>query len=140
MPVSETTEEKKDDGERTTVVTGCVIRDNYQGDDYYAKVTVRRRRPIRQTIQRDGRVELADIFVQRTSDNPLKKHHHFVMTSLDGKGLYMLRDKNGNEELRRECSIWDLGNVFGNLVTKILQQPWAEDRPKSISKGERGRP
>jgi hypothetical protein len=62
MPVSETTEEKKDDGERTTVVTGCVIRDNYQGDDYYAKVTVRRRRPIRQTIQRDGRVELADIF------------------------------------------------------------------------------
>lgn len=120
-------EPNKVKGEKTTVVSGCVIRDSHSGDSYYAKVTVTRRRPIRQTLQRDGRVELADIFVQWSSDNPLKKHHHFVVTSLDGNGVYMLRDKNGDEVGRRESSIWDLGNVFGNLITKLLQQPWSED-------------
>ena len=99
----------------------CFIQDDFLGDKFSAKVILRKRSPIRPSLQKDGKVELADIFIESISANH-GNHHHFVVKTLNGEGLYMVRDPDGNEVHRRECSIWDLGNLFGKLVSQTLQR------------------
>ena len=82
---------------------------------------MRKRCPIRQTLQKNGNVEISDIFIESISSNHKKSHHHFIMQKLNGEGLYLFRDEN-DLETRRMCTIWDLGNLFGSLVMGALQE------------------
>jgi hypothetical protein len=99
----------------------CFIQDEQLGDKFSAKVTVRKRLPIRQALQRDGTVELVDIYIEPISAN-LRNHHHFVVMKLDGRGLYIVRDAKGNEQHRREGSIWELGNFFGMRISEFMRR------------------
>jgi hypothetical protein len=105
----------------------CFIEDSISGDKFSADVRVKKRSPIRQTLQRDGNIELADIYIAHKlahldgpGDN--RYHSHFVMRKLNGEGLYIVRSAHGNEVTRRECSIWDFGHAFGITVTQALQR------------------
>jgi hypothetical protein len=107
----------------------CFIQDAVSGDKFSADVEIKKRSPIRQSLQRDGKVELADIFISHKLAKPdgpggTRYHSHFVLQNLNGGGLYIVRSAHGNEETRRESSIWDFGHVFGDTVTRTLQS-WA---------------
>ena len=49
-------------------------------------------------------------------------HNHFILNDFNGLGLYIVRDDRRNEEHRRKCSIWDLGQPLASGVMKILQE------------------
>ena len=108
----------------------CVIKDLYHDDLFSACITIKKKSKLRATWheRHDGasdspkdRVELSDILITPVSGQVGKVHHHFVLYNLEGDGVYMLRDQNGNEVDRRPCSIWDLGPAFANKVMGILK-------------------
>ncbi|HLN01185.1 MAG TPA: hypothetical protein VK335_17980 [Bryobacteraceae bacterium] len=46
-----------------------------------------------------------------------------MLCDFTGHGLYIVRDQYRNEVHRRECSIYDLGQLFAEQVMKALPQP-----------------
>ncbi|MGB8536413.1 MAG: hypothetical protein WCD57_08370 [Acidobacteriaceae bacterium] len=66
-------------------------------------------------------MKLCDIFVDSVSAVEGQKHHHFAMHTLNGEGIYIFR-VGKEDESERPYSIWDLGPVFGKLVTRALQK------------------
>ena len=122
----------------------CVITDVVLSDKFSAEITIRKRYKIRSSREKD-RIELADIFITPISGQHAyyestanwKKtpatfnvktkeksgsHNHFVLNDFNGQGLYIVRDDKRNEEHRRRCSIWDLGQPFASGVMKALQE------------------
>ena len=99
----------------------CFIEDQISGDKFSAEVTLRKRKVIRETLQRDGKIEICDILIRSVSNSLGKRHHHFIMTSLNGDGLYIFR-RAINAEERRYCSIWDLGPALGHRITNYLKE------------------
>jgi len=121
----------------------CVVTDSVLTDKFSAEISVRKRRVIRSSRDKN-RVELADIFITPISGQhsyyesranwrktaatfnvPTREktgsHNHFVLNDFNGNGLYIVRDSRRNEEHRRMCSIWDLGQPFASGVMKALQ-------------------
>ena len=66
-------------------------------------------------------MKLCDIFIDSVSAVEGQKHHHFAMHTLNGEGIYIFRVGKKNKS-QRPYSIWDLGPIFGKLVTQILQK------------------
>jgi hypothetical protein len=99
----------------------CFIQDEISGDKYSATVVVAKHKVIRQSLQRDGKIDLADIYITSVSSTRGRLHHHFVVQKLNGDGLFMFREAVNNET-RRYCNVWDLGPVFGKLATQALRE------------------
>jgi hypothetical protein len=98
----------------------CFIQDPKTGDKYSASVRVKKRRPL-DISRKEGKMKLCDIFVDSVSAVEGQKHHHFAMHTLNGEGIYIFR-VGKEDESERPYSIWDLGPVFGKLVTRALQK------------------
>ncbi|MFL6450073.1 MAG: hypothetical protein ACJ746_20705 [Bryobacteraceae bacterium] len=99
----------------------AVIEDSVLGERFSATVTVKKRLPIRTSLQ-TGKVDLVDVFIAPISGQLLVKvHHHFVIHDFTGRGIYIVRDQNGNDERRRQCTIWELGHSFGVQVMTALK-------------------
>jgi hypothetical protein len=120
----------------------CVIDDHGSEDRFSAEVTVEKClvcRPEEST----RKTQIADIYIEPVSDRvffysskknwnkkpgsfnvPTKEksgsHNHFVLFELSGAGMYIVRDNHRREIVRRTCSIWDLGQSFGEQVMKAL--------------------
>ncbi|SRR5579864_1991416 len=62
-------------------------------------------------------------FLQAITKEKVGVHNHFVLFDFTGHGLYIVRDQFRNEECRRECSIYDLGQSFAEQVMSVLPQP-----------------
>ena len=102
----------------------CVIDCRALHDRFTAKVEVKKRVPIRTSLQ-TGQIDLADIFITPVSGQlPGGKqvHHHFVVHDFSGQGVYIVRDPHGRDALRRPASVWDLGLAFGSKVVGILKE------------------
>jgi hypothetical protein len=98
----------------------CVIDDRLLRERFSANVTVRKKFPIRKSLQ-PGQIDLADVFITPVSGQPtFKVHHHFVIYDFTGRGLYIVRDTNDKDEHRLPFTVWDLGNSFGTQVMKAL--------------------
>ena len=98
----------------------CVIDDRFLHERFSAAVVVRKRLPIRKSLQ-PNLIDLADVFITPVSGQPaVKVHHHFVLYDFTGHGLYIVRDANNADEHRIPCTTWDLGNSFGLQVMKAL--------------------
>ena len=101
----------------------CFILDGLIHENFSAQVTVRKVFPIRKSLQH-GKIDLADAFITPIAGQTTSKiHHHFVVYNYAGEGLYIVRDRNPREPERRfSCTVWDLGNFFGNQMTKLLRE------------------
>jgi hypothetical protein len=100
----------------------CVIEDHVLHDRFSADVVVKKKLPIRTSLQ-DGKIDLADIFIEPVSDQrPERVHNHFVLYDYTGHGLYIVRNQDNSERRRRTCTIWDLGHVFALKVMEALKQ------------------
>jgi hypothetical protein len=98
----------------------CVINDRFLHERFSANVIVRKMLPIRKSLQ-SNLIDLADVFITPISGQPtFKVHHHFVIYDMTGHGLYIVRDRNNEDEHRIPCTIWDLGNSFAIQVMKAL--------------------
>jgi len=99
----------------------CVIEDHVLLERFSAEVIVRKKIPVRTSLQ-DGKIDLADIFIEPVSgQSTARVHHHFVLYDSTGHGLYIVRDPQGRETHRRPCTTWDLGQHFGARVMEILK-------------------
>jgi hypothetical protein len=108
----------------------CVIEDHVLHERFSANVTVRKKCPVRSSLQK-GRIDLADVFITPVSGQPpIRVHHHFVLYDFTGKGLYIVRDQLDRDEHKRSCSAWDLGHSFGIQVL-AAQGPGVKRRSRS---------
>jgi hypothetical protein len=100
----------------------CVIDDHLLRERFSAVVTVRKRFPIKKSLQ-SGEIDLADVFITPISGQLTSKvHHHFVVYDFTGRGLYIVRDQWNKEEHRLPCQVWDLGIPFGAQVMEVLKE------------------
>ncbi len=99
----------------------CVIEDPQLNDRFSAVVTVSKKRVIEATRQKDGKLELAHVFITPVSDQLKSVHNHFVLYDHMGNGLYIVRDRYGTEVHRRQCRTWDLGTSFATKVADALK-------------------
>jgi hypothetical protein len=56
-------------------------------------------------------------------------HSHFILFDLNGNGKYVRRNRFKKDLEKRACSIWSLGNDFGNGVADAMRQlgTWGSD-------------
>lgn len=99
----------------------CVIEDLHLKDRFSATVKVTKKTPIEAAEQKD-RIGLAHIYITPVSDQVRKVHHHFVLFDFTGCGVYIVRDRYGKRDDRRQCSIWDLGHSFAIQVMDALRE------------------
>jgi hypothetical protein len=98
-----------------------VIEDRLVHERYSAKVTVRKKLPVRTSLQ-PGKIDLADFLITPVSAQPWDTvHNHFVLYDAAGNGLHIVRDRTNKDEQRIPCTIWDLGRSFATRVLAALK-------------------
>jgi hypothetical protein len=109
----------------------CAINDPYLNDFYSAEVRINKKQPV-QAAENDGRIALAHIYIFPISNqlrdihfpyDPMRSaHNHFILYDLTGNGKYIVRNRYSfREDVRSQCSIWDLGIPFARQVMAALQ-------------------
>ena len=120
----------------------CRIVDTQADETFSARVTFVKKSTIRRNRYDEGKIALADIYIQDVCgllDRSVSInvdinrevvitgtcrdiHGHFVLFDATGNGKYIRRDRLGNDREKRFCSTWSLGDSFGRQVDALLRE------------------